>query len=66
MKADPADDRFRNNAIAVYDSWAEPLMKKKDWAGAIGIYRKGLEQFPGDSHLTNNLQYCEQEQKKGK
>ena len=66
MKADPKDDRFRNNSVAVYDSWAEPLMKKKDWAGAIKVYQKGLGQFPGDSHLANNLRYCEQEMKKAK
>lgn len=65
-KADPEEDKFRNNAIAVYDSWADTFMKKKDWAGAVKVYQKGLEQYPGDSHLANNLLYCEQEMKKGK
>jgi hypothetical protein len=39
-------------------------MEKKDWAGAIKIYEKGLAHVPGDGHLKHNLEYCKQEAKR--
>jgi tetratricopeptide (TPR) repeat protein len=64
MSADPKYDNFVNNSVAVYDKWAGGFMNKKDWPAAIKVYQQGLKQFPGNTHLTNNLSYCEQEAKK--
>jgi tetratricopeptide (TPR) repeat protein len=62
MKLEPKDERIANNAKAVYDRWASGYIEKKDWAGAVAVYEKGLAQFPGDSHLEHNLAYCKQEE----
>ncbi|HJZ89779.1 MAG TPA: transglutaminase family protein, partial [Gemmataceae bacterium] len=61
---DAKDGRFQNNMLAVYDAWADKYMKQQDWAGAIRVYEGGLKEFPGDGHLTNNLDYCKQEKAK--
>ena len=53
----------RELEIVIYDAWAMSY-QPKDWKAAISVYKKGLEQYPGDSHLENNLKYCEQESKK--
>jgi tetratricopeptide (TPR) repeat protein len=42
-------------AAVVYDAWASANRKKNDWQGAADVYGKGLEKYPGDSHLVNNL-----------
>lgn len=61
---DPTYKGFQQNTLATYDNWADTFMKKKDWAGAIEIYRKGLKELPDDKHLAHNLKYCEQQAKK--
>jgi tetratricopeptide (TPR) repeat protein len=38
----------------VYDTWADGMVKKKDWQGAVDLYAKALKRFPKDGHLTNN------------
>jgi tetratricopeptide (TPR) repeat protein len=50
----PGEDIFRTNTIAAYDAWAKSRADKEDWAGAVGVYEKGLVQFPGDKHLAGN------------
>jgi tetratricopeptide (TPR) repeat protein len=61
---DPTFKGFQQNTIATFCEWAGTYMKKKDWAGAIKIYEKGLEQCPGDGILSNNIKYCKQQQAK--
>jgi tetratricopeptide (TPR) repeat protein len=61
---EPKNSTIRNNTVATYDAWANTFMEKKDWAGAINVYEKGLKSLPGDSHLKQNLAYCQQEQAK--
>ena len=39
----------------VYDAWSTAHRKKKDWQGAVDVYGKGLEKYPADGHLVNNL-----------
>ena len=39
-------------------------MQAKDWAGALGVYDKGLQQFPQNYHLSNNWKYCQNKMKK--
>ncbi len=48
-----ADD-VNTLALTVYDSWANGLQAKQEWQAAIDVYMKGLEQYPKDSHLSNN------------
>ncbi len=45
---------LRKVAYSVYDTQAEALSKKKDWQGAVAIYRQALEQYPNDRHLIHN------------
>ncbi len=47
-------DDARNLATTVYDDWASSFQVKQEWQSAIDIYAKGLEQYPADSHLSNN------------
>jgi len=58
------EDEARTLTLPVYDAWAKPLMKPGKWDEAIRVYHGALALYPGDSHLTNNLRYCEQESKK--
>ncbi len=51
-------------SLPVYDAWAKPFMKPGKWAEAIKVYQDALAVYPNDSHLTQNLKYCEQESKK--
>ncbi|HKB40183.1 MAG TPA: hypothetical protein VKD72_27375, partial [Gemmataceae bacterium] len=43
-------------AAVVYDGWSEELRLKGDWQGAVDAYDRGLKQFPGNGHLTNNAE----------
>ena len=61
---DPAFKGFQQNTIATFNQWAGTFMNKKDWAGAIKIYEKGLKQCPGDKILSHNIKYCQQQQAK--
>jgi tetratricopeptide (TPR) repeat protein len=57
-------DEAKNLSLSVYDAWAGPYMKEKKWSAAIEVYQAALAVYPKDSHLTNNLKYCERENKK--
>ncbi len=61
---DPKFKGFHQNTVATFNRWANSFMDKKDWAGAIKIYEKGLKECPGNSIFTNNIKYCEQQAKK--
>ena len=56
INADPKDDRFRNNILAIYDSRAKALADKKDLQGAVKVCEEGLRELPGDKHLQHNLE----------
>ncbi|OAI50286.1 hypothetical protein AYO44_05730 [Planctomycetaceae bacterium SCGC AG-212-F19] len=56
-------DDFEKQSAAVYDRWARTYFKK-DWAAAIAVYEKGLERFPSNSLLKNNVDYCREQKKK--
>jgi tetratricopeptide (TPR) repeat protein len=55
----PEQDAIIRNGVALFDRWADQPIRNGDWDEAIRIYRKGLEALPGDSHLQNNLRFCE-------
>ncbi len=49
------DERNLRKAIYILcDARAEALTKKKDWQGALAIYRQALNQYPNDGHLMRN------------
>jgi tetratricopeptide (TPR) repeat protein len=54
----PGVPALSHNTIALYDAWASESMKRNDWAAAVRVYEKGLQQLPDDKHLANNLAYC--------
>jgi hypothetical protein len=58
------DGQAKDLSLVVYDAWAKPLMKPGKWAEAIKLYQDALIAYPNDSHLTQNLKYCEQESKR--
>ena len=49
------EDLALDLARSVYDDWANELVAKEDWQAAIDVYGKGLDKFPKDEHLENNL-----------
>jgi tetratricopeptide (TPR) repeat protein len=49
---DPA--AVKDAALALYDRLASERSKNKDWPGAIEVYVKALEKYPGDKHLAHN------------
>jgi tetratricopeptide (TPR) repeat protein len=62
--AEENDKRILNNRIATYDAWARTFMDKGEWKKAIEIYEKGMNELPGDKHLSHNLVYCREQMKK--
>jgi len=46
--------KIMNLKRMVYDTMARKLTGKEDWHGAVDVYSKALETYPGDSHLHNN------------
>jgi tetratricopeptide (TPR) repeat protein len=40
--------------VAVYDRWAESLLRRKDWAAAAERYGEALKRYPTDDHLRHN------------
>jgi tetratricopeptide (TPR) repeat protein len=54
----PRETALVRNTQALFDAWANVSMRRNDWATAIRRYEAGLKQLPGDSHLSENLQYC--------
>lgn len=61
----PGQNAILRNGIAMIDRWANRPISERNWDEAIRIYRKGLEVLPGNSHLQNNLRYCEQNKERG-
>jgi tetratricopeptide (TPR) repeat protein len=59
---DESEARYMSHAV--YDTWAQPLIKAGKWAEAIEVYQGALAVYPGDAHLSQNLEYCQQESKK--
>lgn len=57
-------EEFKDLKVAAHDAWAEDYMEAKKWQEAIQVYERALKEFPGDSHLENNLAFCRQENKK--
>ncbi len=41
-------------AASVYDTWADSLVRKKNWQAAVDVYGKALKKYPADSHLSHN------------
>jgi tetratricopeptide (TPR) repeat protein len=39
----------------VYDDWANSHSKRHEWKAAADVYAKGLQRFPDDGHIKNNL-----------
>jgi hypothetical protein len=64
LKAFPQQELLKQNALATIDEWAGTYIDAKSWDEAIGVYKTGLERFPGNSTFENNLQYCEEMKKK--
>src|SRR5262249_53901895 len=44
----------RDMVRAVYDGWAAHLVRQNDWQGAVEVYTRALEAYPGDNHLEHN------------
>jgi len=54
----------RKFRVSMYDAWAMSFREPKQWQAGIAIYQTALKEYPGDSLLTNNLKYFEQQSKK--
>jgi hypothetical protein len=63
LKVYPGQDLLENNALALLDKKAFPLIKEKP-DEAIRLYNLGLKYFKGNDHLLNNLRYCEESKAK--
>ncbi len=50
-------------ACRIVDAEAQELMKAKHWLAAIQVYQQGLEKYPDNHLLLNNLAYAKQESK---
>jgi hypothetical protein len=59
---DESEARYMSHPV--YDTWAQPFIKAGKWAEAIEVYQGALAVYPGDAHLSQNLEYCQQENKK--
>lgn len=64
MKEFPKQSGIRERGAALVDAWAGESIDARKWDAAITIYERGLELFPGNSVLSNNLEYCKS--KRGK
>lgn len=40
----------------IFDRWAKKHVDQDEWPQALDIYETGLQEMPGDDHLTQNLQ----------
>jgi hypothetical protein len=58
---DESEARYMSHAV--YDTWAQPFIKSGQWPEAIQIYQNAVAIYPGDAHLSQNLEYCQQESK---
>jgi hypothetical protein len=59
---DESEARYMSHPV--YDTWAQPFIKAGKWAEAIEVYQGAVAVYPGDAHLSQNLEYCRQESKK--
>ncbi len=64
LKEMPKQQEIWASGAALVDTWARESMNAKKWDEAIKIYERGLEQFPEDSILSNNLKYCKFQKEK--
>lgn len=57
------DEAIADLACRIVDSEAQELMKAKNWLEAIQVYQQGLEKYPDNHLLLNNLAFSKQEAK---
>ncbi len=57
------DEAVADLACRIVDAEAQELLKTKNWFAAIQVYQHGLEKYPNNHLLLNNLAYAKQEAK---